>query len=76
MRTNRFLCNTGKAVAVLAILTWSLVPIAFIVVSSLKPGQDIFAVPPKYFFTPTIRHYAELWSSWGVFFRGWPTAQS
>jgi multiple sugar transport system permease protein len=60
----------GKAVAVVAILTWSLLPILFIIVSALKPGQDIFAVPPKYIFTPTIRHFTELWSSWGVFFQG------
>jgi multiple sugar transport system permease protein len=60
----------GKAVAVAAMLFWSLFPIAFIVMSSLKPGQDIFAVPPEYFFTPTFQHYASLWSQWGVFFEG------
>lgn len=54
----------------MTILFWSLFPILFIVVSSLKPGQDIFAVPPKYLFTPTLRHYGELWRSWGVFFEG------
>ncbi|WP_332681081.1 carbohydrate ABC transporter permease [Bosea sp. (in: a-proteobacteria)] len=70
MRTSRFLYAAGKAVAVMAILFWSLFPILFIVVSSLKPGQDIFAVPPKYLFTPTLRHYGELWRSWGVFFEG------
>jgi multiple sugar transport system permease protein len=70
MRINRFLGGVGKAVAVAAILTWSLLPILFIIVSSFKPGQDIFAVPPKYIFTPTLRHFIELWSSWGVFFQG------
>jgi multiple sugar transport system permease protein len=70
VRTNRLLCGAGKTVAVFAILIWSLLPIVFIMVSSLKPGQDIFAVPPKYLFTPTIRHYAQLWNSWGVFLQG------
>ena len=70
MRIDRFVCSAGKAVAVLVILIWSLCPIAFIIVSSLKPGQDIFAVPPKYLFTPTIKHYVELWRAWGVFFQG------
>jgi multiple sugar transport system permease protein len=70
MRTDRLLTNAGKTVAVLAILTWSLFPIVFIIVSSFKPGQDIFAVPPKYLFSPTVRHYVELWHSWSVFFRG------
>ena len=70
MRTDRLLIGTGKAVAVLALLLWSLFPIGFIVMSSLKPGQDIFAVPPVYLFTPTFEHYASLWSRWGVFFSG------
>jgi multiple sugar transport system permease protein len=69
MRTS-YLGAAGKAVAVLAILFWSLFPILFIVLSSLKPGQDIFAVPPKYIFTPTFRHYGELWRAWGAFFDG------
>lgn len=70
MRTERLLTGLGKAVAVVAVLFWSLFPILFIAMSSLKPGQDIFAVPPKWLFTPTFRHYAELWRSWGVFFDG------
>lgn len=70
MRIERLLAGLGKAVAVVAILFWSLFPILFIAMSSLKPGQDIFAVPPKWLFTPTFRHYAELWRSWGVFFDG------
>ncbi|WNJ90934.1 carbohydrate ABC transporter permease [Bosea sp. 685] len=67
-RTERWLIGLGKAVAVAAILLWSLFPILFIAVSSVKPGQDIFAVPPKWLFTPTLKHYVELWRSWGVFF--------
>jgi multiple sugar transport system permease protein len=70
MRTERILIGTGKALAVAAILLWSLFPILFIAMSSLKPGQDIFAVPPKWLFTPTLKHYVELWRSWGVFFDG------
>jgi multiple sugar transport system permease protein len=70
MRTRSLPVKAGKALAVLAILFWSLFPIAFIVMSSLKPGKDIFAVPPKYLFTPTFEHYVSLWSRWGVFFSG------
>jgi len=70
MRIDRALSATGKAVAVAAILVWSLFPIAFIVLSSLKPGQDIFAVPPKWLFEPTLRHYSVLWTSWQSFFGG------
>ena len=60
----------GKAVAVCAILIWSLFPIAFIIMSAFKPGQDIFAVPPKFVFTPTWQHYGKLWADWGMFFDG------
>src|SRR4051794_169439 len=62
--------GAGKLVAVLLLLCWSLVPILLIVSSSLKPARDIFAVPPRIVFTPTLQHYADLWSQWGVFFKG------
>lgn len=70
MRTERVLVGAGKSLAVAAILVWSLLPIAFIALSSLKPGQEIFAVPPKLLFSPTLKHYAELWRAWGAFFTG------
>jgi multiple sugar transport system permease protein len=70
MHTRRLLVGLGKAVAVATLLLWSLFPIAFIVMSSLKPGQEIFAVPPAYVFTPTFEHYASLWSRWPAFFGG------
>lgn len=70
MRIDRLAIPAGKALAVAAILVWSLFPIVFIVVSSLKPGQDIFAVPPKWIFAPTLRHYGVLWTSWQGFFTG------
>jgi multiple sugar transport system permease protein len=70
MRTRELAEGAGKALAVAAILAWSLFPIAFIVMSSFKPGQDIFAVPPKLVFDPTLRHYANLWSGWQTFFAG------
>jgi multiple sugar transport system permease protein len=60
----------GKLVAVLLLLGWSLVPILLIVSSSFKPARDIFAIPPRLLFTPTLAHYGELWSQWGIFFKG------
>jgi multiple sugar transport system permease protein len=70
MRADRRLIGIGKAVAVAAIVLWSVFPIAFIVLSSFKPGRDIFAVPPKLLFQPTLVHYANLWDRWGGFFDG------
>ena len=60
----------GKGFAVAALLFWSLFPITFIIMSSLKPGQEIFAVPPTYVFMPTFDHYTSLWNRWGMFFDG------
>jgi multiple sugar transport system permease protein len=69
-RRRRVLIGIGKAAAVCAILTWSLFPIAFVILSSFKSGQDIFAVPPKLLFAPTWHHYGQLWTRWGIFFDG------
>ena len=70
MQRSRLAVSAGKAAAVAATVVWSLFPIGFIVISSLKPGRDIFAVPPKLFFTPTFEHYASLWQRWPTFFDG------
>jgi multiple sugar transport system permease protein len=70
MDGNRLLIGIGKALAVSLVLVWSLFPIAFVVLSSFKPGRDIFAVPPKFLFDPTIQHYSALWTKWGGFFHG------
>jgi multiple sugar transport system permease protein len=70
MRPERLLIGFGKAIAVGLIVLWSVFPIAFIVLSSFKPGRDIFAVPPKLVFTPTLAHYLNLWERWGSFFEG------
>ncbi len=70
MRADKLLINASKTLAVVAILIWSLFPIMFIVSSSFKPGQEIFAVPPKWIFEPTFQHYVTLWQNWSGFFTG------
>jgi multiple sugar transport system permease protein len=70
MHARTIAVGTGKALALALILAWSLAPIAFMVLASFKPGQEIFAVPPRWSFTPTWHHYVELWMRWGGFFRG------
>src|SRR5262245_51516047 len=70
MRPKRAAVTIGKAAAVAAMLLWSLVPIAFIVVSAFKPSADIFAVPPRLLFAPTLSHFADLWTQWSGFFAG------
>ena len=70
MPSRRLLAGLSKAIAVVVMVTWSIFPIGFIVLSSLKPGREIFAVPPKLFFSPTVTHYVTLWERWGGFFDG------
>ncbi|MER9231620.1 hypothetical protein NKI56_05860 [Mesorhizobium sp. M0622] len=70
MRSKRLAIGAGKTLAVAAIVVWSLFPIGFIVLSSFKPGREIFAVPPELFFEPTFEHYASLWQRWPAFFDG------
>lgn len=54
--------------AFLLVAVWSALPILFIVLSSLKREQDIFAYPPVLIFSPTFDHYVALWQQWGGFF--------
>jgi multiple sugar transport system permease protein len=61
--------GAGKALAVAAILLWSLAPIALIVSAAFKPERDIFAVPPTLLFEPTLSHFGALWRRWPEFFR-------
>ena len=70
MRPKRTAVSVGKALAVALILAWSLVPIAFILVSAFKPSADIFAVPPRLAFAPTAKHFVDLWVQWRGFFTG------
>ncbi len=56
-----------SAVVVLLVVVWSLVPIAFVVLSSFKPNPQIFAYPPVLWFTPTLEHYRDLLDRWPDF---------
>jgi multiple sugar transport system permease protein len=75
MRAEPIFVALGKTLAVVLLVAWSAGPTFFILVSSVKPGKDIFAVPPVLTFEPTFAHYADLWSKWGSFFEGlWNSA--
>lgn len=55
------LALAGVAVA------WSIAPIALIVMASLKPPLEIFAIPPTFVFTPTLENYTRLFAAWPSF---------
>ncbi len=55
-------------VAVLALgVLWSAFPIFMVVTSSFKTHLDIFAVPPRFLFTPTLENYVLLFREWPEF---------
>jgi len=49
---------------------WSAFPIFMVVSSSFKTPIDIFAVPPKLIFEPTLDNYRQLLLAWPEFFDG------
>ena len=58
-----------RGLAFAAIFAWSLFPILLVVSASFKPARDIFAVPPRLLFSPTLANYAELFRLWPEFTR-------
>ncbi|HYF19438.1 MAG TPA: carbohydrate ABC transporter permease [Ramlibacter sp.] len=58
-----------RALAFALIFAWSLFPILLVVSASFKPPKDIFAVPPRVLFSPTLGNYAELFRLWPEFTR-------
>ena len=59
-----------KAIGIVAIVAWSILPIALIVLSSFKSDRDIFSPSARFSFMPTLANYQLLWSRWGDFFHG------
>jgi multiple sugar transport system permease protein len=62
MHILRFLKSAVLVLFVLIFVVWTLFPIAWMVVSSIKPNNALFAFPPKFIFSPTGDHYAGLFS--------------
>ena len=56
-----------RALVLSAVVIWSAAPIAFAVLSSFKPNQQIFAYPPVLLFSPTLEHYRDLFEKWPDF---------
>lgn len=52
----------GRWVLLALVLAWTLVPIAWMVLSSLKTTADIGARTPKFVFAPTLSHYSGLFT--------------
>jgi multiple sugar transport system permease protein len=52
----------GAKVLVAVVLLWTLVPLLWMLASSLKPTSDLTATTPKLAFKPTLDHYSALFS--------------
>ena len=50
----------GVRVLIGVILLWTVVPLAWMVLSSLKPADELTANPPSLTFEPTFQHYTDL----------------
>ena len=53
---------------ILLAVAWSLLPIALVVLASVKPPRDIFETPPRLIFEPTAANYVRLWTTAPQFF--------
>ena len=48
---------------VIVLAAMIMLPFVWLLLMSFKTNDDIFAFPPKLFFTPTLQNYAGLWAS-------------
>ena len=56
-----------RHIALALICLWSLLPIAVIVLFSLRPARDIFAWPLPLWSAPSFANYVALWQRWPAF---------
>jgi multiple sugar transport system permease protein len=61
-RAHRIGGATGRGAVVAVLIFWSLAPVLWNVMTSLKSRRDIFAYPPKLFFIPDFSSYQSLLS--------------
>jgi multiple sugar transport system permease protein len=52
----------GNRVLIAVVMLWTLVPLLWMLLSSLKPTSDLASTTPKLAFTPTLEHYQALFS--------------
>ncbi len=60
MTRNRWTRRFAAALAVLAVLAFTLLPLVYLVLTSLKPDDLLLAQPPVLWFRPVFDHYAQL----------------
>jgi multiple sugar transport system permease protein len=53
----------GVRVLIGVILLWTVVPLAWMLLTSFKPADELTANPPTLVFTPTLQHYSDLFDN-------------
>ncbi len=56
----------GRNVAYVVVIFWvvlSLAPVAWMLSQSIRPASEVFAIPPKWFFSPSLENYRNLFST-------------
>ena len=69
MRRRRPIEQVVRCALIALALAWSSIPILLVVLSSFKEANQIFEVPPRLFFQPTLDNYRTLWNTRPEFFR-------
>jgi multiple sugar transport system permease protein len=64
----------GVFVAYAAFLVWTLFPIAWLFLTSIKPGIEAFRLPPSWSFTPTFENYREIVANAEIIAAFWNSA--
>lgn len=67
MNVGRKLLNFVLYALMILVLVWALVPILFMIISSVKTQVNMFEMPPKLIFTPTFEVYHEMFFGRGDF---------
>lgn len=65
---DRYIIGVGRWVVLGIGVLWSAFPIFMVITSSFKTHLDIFAVPPRFIFDPTLQNYVLLLRDWPQFF--------
>ncbi len=65
------LVTVVSSAATVAVFSIYLVPLIWIIMTSIKDASLAMASPPVFFFKPTIDHYVRLYTEWGFYGKIW-----
>lgn len=66
--------RAGLFIAWIAFFAWTLVPIAWVLITSIKPPAEAFRIPPSWSFQPTLGGYRTILSDPAIMHAFWNSA--